>query len=230
MFLRFALRGVARNKPELKLMSRYALISAVAAAAVLAACAGNSSTQSESAAARTAPSTSAQSTPATPPVAAQTAGTYTDQQLQAYVAASHEVDALTQPTTDEGRTQYAQQAGAILQRHSIAPDTYNAIAASARTDTALATRLATIRVANLSDTQLRAFISAGREIEPINATLTNATEAQRTQAATQIRDILARNNMDAQTYNAIATQAQTDTALRARLEAINAANPPPSGE
>lgn len=227
MFPRFALRGAARNKPELKLMSRYALISAVAATALVAACAGNSETRT---ATSTPPAATAQQAPTVTPAPAQTADGYTDQQLQAYIAAGREVDALTPPATDEARTQYAQQAGAILQRHSIAPDTYNAIAATARTDTAFAERIAALRVSTVTDATLRSFITAGREIEPINAGLTNATPEQRAPAADQIRDILIRNNLDAPTYNAIATRAQTDTALRARLEAINAANPPLSGE
>lgn len=71
-----------------------------------------------------------------------------------------------------------------------------------------------------TDAQLQSFVMAAAEINPIAQTLTTATPEQRTAAATQIRGILSANNLDADTYNAIASQAQTDQALAARIAAL----------
>lgn len=76
-----------------------------------------------------------------------------------------------------------------------------------------------------TDAQVTAFAAASTEIDPISQRLANATEAQRTEGATQIRTILQRHSLDAATYNAIATQAQTDTALQARINAARTAAP-----
>jgi hypothetical protein len=92
--------------------------------------------------------------------------------------------------------------------------------AFAQTETAPAQATA---AATFTDAQVTAFAAASTEIDPISQRLANATEAQRTEGATQIRAILQRHSLDAATYNAIATQAQTDTALQAR---INAARTP----
>lgn len=70
---------------------------------------------------------------------------------------------------------------------------------------------------------------AAREIDPINSTLATATPEQRTAAAGQIREVLVRNNLDAATYNAIAMRAQTDEALRTRIQTLQGATTP-SGE
>lgn len=77
--------------------------------------------------------------------------------------------------------------------------------------------------ATFTDAQVTAFAAASTEIDPISQRLANATEAQRTEGATQIRAILQRHSLDAATYNAIATQAQTDTALQARINAARTA-------
>lgn len=79
--------------------------------------------------------------------------------------------------------------------------------------------------ATFTDAQVTAFAAASTEIDPISQRLANATEAQRTEGATQIRAILQRHSLDAATYNAIATQAQTDTALQARINAARTAAP-----
>ena len=60
-------------------------------------------------------------------------------------------------------------------------------------------------------------MTAAAQINPIAQGLTTATPEQRTEAATQIRSILTANNLDADTYNAIASQAQTDAALATRI-------------
>jgi hypothetical protein len=61
------------------------------------------------------------------------------------------------------------------------------------------------------------------EIDPISRGLANATPAEQTQAANQIREILERNNLDGATYNAIVAQAQTDAELSARIAALQVA-------
>jgi hypothetical protein len=79
--------------------------------------------------------------------------------------------------------------------------------------------------ATYTDAQIQAFAAASAEIDPISRSLPTASATQRTEAATQIRAVLQRHNLDSNTYNSIAAQAQTDTALAAR---INAARPAPA--
>lgn len=82
--------------------------------------------------------------------------------------------------------------------------------------------------ATFTDAQVQAFAAASTEIDPISQRLANATPEQRTQAATQIRAILQRHNLDTNTYNAIATQAQTDTALQARVTTARSVHAAPA--
>jgi hypothetical protein len=86
-----------------------------------------------------------------PPAAqTQTAATYTDAQLTAFVAASAEVQPLTESlaaATPEARTATTAQIGAALERHNISAAAYNDIATRAQTDTALAGRINTLRQA-----------------------------------------------------------------------------------
>jgi len=72
---------------------------------------------------------------------------------------------------------------------------------------------------SFTDAQISAFAAASAEIDPISRGLASATAEQRTQGASQIRAVLQRHNLEADTYNAIATQAQADTALAARIRA-----------
>lgn len=71
-----------------------------------------------------------------------------------------------------------------------------------------------------SDDQLRAFIAASLEIDPISRSLAGATPEQQAQAATQIRAILDRYGLNGETYNAIAAQAQSDPTFEARINAL----------
>lgn len=71
-----------------------------------------------------------------------------------------------------------------------------------------------------TDAQLRAFAAASLEIDPISRTLPSASAEQRTQATAQIRSILARHQIDAATYNAIAARAQTDAAFAQRIASL----------
>lgn len=73
-----------------------------------------------------------------------------------------------------------------------------------------------------TDDKLRSFITASTQIEPISRTLATATPEQRTAATNQIRTILQTNNITADEYNAIATQARTDAELSARITALQA--------
>lgn len=80
--------------------------------------------------------------------------------------------------------------------------------------------------ASFTDTQLQSFARAAIEIDPISRSLTpTSTPEQQTAAATQIREILTRNNLDGATYNAIAAQAQRDPAFAQRIASLNRANP-----
>jgi hypothetical protein len=75
--------------------------------------------------------------------------------------------------------------------------------------------------ATYTDAQLRSFATAATQIQPLQAQLASATVEQRTALVTQIRAILAQNNLDGATYNAIAAQAQADPAFAARITALN---------
>lgn len=79
-----------------------------------------------------------------------------------------------------------------------------------------------------TDEQVAAFAAASTEVAPVSQTLAEATPAERTQATNQIREILTRHNIDADTYNAIATQAQTDVSLAARIRAAQGDSEPQS--
>lgn len=117
------------------------------AAVALAACAGHQDMQAQTSTAAAAPM---QPTPqaAPTPTTAQTPtapGTYTDPQLRSFAAASREIDPLNHQlatATSAQRTTLIAQIRDILQRYNIDSATYNAIAAQAQTDPALAARIA----------------------------------------------------------------------------------------
>jgi hypothetical protein len=195
-----------------------AYVALVGAAGPLAACAATNS-------ASTSAATSASARSAT--ASAETGVTYTDMQVQNFVAARNEIAAL--PAAQQSDQA---QVGAILQRHNLAPDVFNAIQTRSQTDTALANRIAAINVgANFTDAQLQGFVRASAQIDPLNRQLATATGDQRQQIAAQIRTLLEQNNLDLQTYNVIAARSQSDPQLAARLNAIRTAAQPqsPSG-
>ena len=190
-------------------------LSWLACAAFLAACAsGGANTETASApAAATAPSTTA----------AQDA-TFTDGQLQAYLAARAEIDPIQsryETMSEEERAQARTQITDIIERHGLTAVTYDAIARQARNDAAFANRLTALQPDTFSDDNLRAFAAASIEIEPINRTLATATPEQRSEAAAQIRAILDRHNLDGATYNAIATRAQSDPDFADRIRTLH---------
>jgi len=81
-------------------------------------------------------------------LAALAPDTFTDATLQAFAAASVEIDPISRnlaTATPEQRTQATEQIREILQRHNLDSATYNAIAARAQTDQALAARIASLR-------------------------------------------------------------------------------------
>jgi hypothetical protein len=203
---------------------KYTVWFCAAGALALSACA--STTETTGATSTTQSAAAQQQPPA--------AGAFTDAELRHFLAARAEIQPLTAnfaSLTPEQRTQVTQQIIEIQARHSITPARYDAIARALRTDTALATRVTGLQ--GFSDAQLQAFAQASLEIDPINRTLANADAAQRAQATEQIRQILERHNLDGATYNAIATRAQTDQALAARIAALRAPSAqaePPAGE
>lgn len=73
--------------------------------------------------------------------------------------------------------------------------------------------------AAFTDAQIGAFAAASQEIDPISRRIANATPEERTEGAIEIRAILTRHSLEADTYNAIATQAQNDAGLQARIVA-----------
>jgi len=75
-----------------------------------------------------------------------------------------------------------------------------------------------------TDAQLRSFGTAAHDIQPLNAQLSSPDAATKNAAVEQVRAILARNNLDAATYNAIAQQAQADPALAARIASLSPPN------
>lgn len=204
-------------------MTRISWLAAVAVVA-LGACAqtgGATESAAQSLSAQTGSVTTG--APAAPEPQAATPGAFTDAQLTAFSAASAEIDPISRAIASQTPEQQAQsrtQIAAALQRNNIDASTYNAIAAAAQTDQALATRIAAAAPGAYSDTQLRAFVRAAEEIDPINRSIAGATPEARAQAATRIRAILDQNGLDAAAYNAIATRAQTDAALAGRIEAL----------
>lgn len=204
-------------------MTKFQLLAAAAVAAFGAACAGTSADRSTSTAAAT-PST-AQSTTAP----AQTA-TYTDAQLRAYAAAKDEIaplQAQLASQTPEQQAQTRQQIAAIIQRNNLTAEQFNGIARMANADRAFAARLAGMQPDTFSDETLRAFAAASVEIDPISRSLAGQTPEQQAQATEQIRQILQRNNLDSATYNAIASRAQADPTLAARIATLHRANTQP---
>jgi hypothetical protein len=81
-------------------------------------------------------------------LAALAPDTFTEATLRAFAAASVEIDPISRnlaTATPEQRTQATEQIRQILQRHNLDSATYNAIAARAQTDQALAARIASLR-------------------------------------------------------------------------------------
>lgn len=95
-------------------------------------------------------------------------------------------------------------------------------AAFAQTETAPA-QTEQAAPSSFTDAQLQSFAAASVEIDPISRSLQGATPEAQATAATQIRAILASNNLDSDTYNAIAAAAQADPALAQRIASLQTA-------
>jgi hypothetical protein len=84
-----------------------------------------------------------------------------------------------------------------------------------------------------SDEQLRNFIRANSEVSAIasrhTSVLQSGSPEQKAAARAQIQSealpVLARHNLDAQTYNAIANAARTDPSVQARLAQLRGSTP-----
>jgi len=204
----------------------YALM--LGAAGPLAACASNADStaaaggQSALEASTLDESTAAQASMASP---------YSDTQIQSFVAARSEIQTLTPGQTTEAQAANQRRIGEILQRNNLTPGVYNAIETAARTDQALANRVAAASVSGttFTDAQLQAFVAASAQIDPLNRQIATATPEQRTQIGAQIRAALSQHNLDIDTYNGIAARAQTDQALGQRIAQLRAARPAPAG-
>jgi hypothetical protein len=84
----------------------------------------------------------------------------------------------------------------------------------------------TAQTAGFTDQQLRSFVEASSEVQPLTEGLASATPDVRQRNTAAISAALQRHGIDAETYNRIATTAQTDTALAARISALQAAQQP----
>ncbi|MGD9966099.1 MAG: DUF4168 domain-containing protein [Hyphomonadaceae bacterium] len=74
--------------------------------------------------------------------------------------------------------------------------------------------------AAITDAQLRSYVAARAEVEPLQTSLATQTPEQQTQTRAQIATILERNNLSGETYNQIAQQANADRVFAARLAAL----------
>lgn len=93
-------------------------------------------------------------------------------------------------------------------------------AAFAQTEAAPAQAEQPASPSSFTDAQLQSFAAASIEIDPISRSLQGATPEAQATAATQIRAILASNNLDSDTYNSIAAAAQADPALAQRIASL----------
>lgn len=91
-------------------------------------------------------------------IAAVSVGTaFTDAQLQAFAAASLEIDPISRglaTATPEQQAQAGEQIRAILVRHNLSQEAYNGIAARAQTDQTLAARIAQFQTAARAPDQM----------------------------------------------------------------------------
>jgi hypothetical protein len=81
----------------------------------------------------------------------------------------------------------------------------------------------TSQTSSYSDAQLRSFVEASEEVQPLTQGLAEATPDVRARNTEAIRAALQRHGLDGQTYNNIATAAQSDSALAARIASLQQA-------
>lgn len=78
----------------------------------------------------------------------------------------------------------------------------------------------TTQSASYTDAQLRAYVAAKNEIEPLQANLASQTAEQQAQTRTQISAILQRNNLTATQFNDIGRMAVEDRTFASRLASL----------
>jgi hypothetical protein len=206
-------------------MKRFTTVVAASALLGVAACASNDDTAVAAAPQSAAPQTQSAPQMSTP---APATGGYTDTQIESFVRAREQINQLSPGATPEQQAANQQRISQILQESGMTPDQYNAILSAAQIDQALNNRISVAAVGDsFTDAQLRSFIAASIEIQPINATLASGTDAERAAAAEQIRGILQRNNLNIETYNGIAAQIRSNPELQTRLNTL--AQTAPSG-
>lgn len=137
----------------------------------------------------------------------------------AAVAALAAACAGTQTASNETQQSAATASAARTTAQPAAPPAQTMTPAPAQQ--AQATTPAPTTPTTFTDDQLRSFALAAIEIDPISRTLATATPEQQATAADQIRQILARNNLDGATYNAIAARAQADQTFAARIQTLH---------
>lgn len=71
-----------------------------------------------------------------------------------------------------------------------------------------------------TDAQVRAYVAASEEIEPISERVAEMTPEQRLQATAQIRGVLQRHGLTGDEYAAIDAQAGADAGLAQRIAAV----------
>ena len=153
----------------------------------------------------------------------QTETQISEAELQAYIAARDEIAPITAryaSMSAQERTPATAQIVEIQQRHNLTAARYDAIERGIQSDPELAQRAAG---EGFTDAQLRAFAEASLEIDPISRQFAAAPPAEQQRLATEMRDILARYELDGSAYNAIASAAQTDAELAARIAALQVA-------
>jgi hypothetical protein len=141
--------------------------------------------------------------------------------LGAACAGSGATDSASSSTTTTTTTTRSAQATAP------APATTATPAPAQQAQTTTTTTTTPAAPTTFTDAQLRSFAAAATEIDPISRSVATQTPEQRAASTEQIRQILARNNLDSATYNAIAARAQADPALASRIASLNRPNQAP---
>jgi hypothetical protein len=101
-----------------------------------------------------------------------------------------------------------------------ASNTAASTSATAQTSTPSTASTQTPTAAAYTDAQLRAYVAAKTEIEPLQASLAAQTPEQQAQTRQQIAAILQRNTLTPEQFNGIARMSNEDRTFAARLAAL----------
>jgi hypothetical protein len=110
--------------------------------------------------------------------------------------------------------------GAACAAGSGASNATTSAGATTQSATPSAAGTQTPAAAAYTDAQLRAYIAAKNEIEPLQANLATQTPEQQTQTRQQIAAILQRNSLSPEQFNGIARMSNEDRTFAARLAAL----------